>query len=225
MPAKLIEITPNALDVLYSSARQCYYSGIIEYPFQSNNKEDLIKQIISSGHDSILEHINFTFSIFGVSRSLLAQLTRHRHASYAVQSQRFCGSKELNYITPPTIEGNKNIRKKYDELMNDIFKLYNAMIQEGILKEDARYVLPNSWNTNLVLTINCRSLINFFSLRLCKNAQWEIRDLAKDMLKICQKELPVVFEHIGPRCQQLGYCIEKKSCGRKPLKKSFFEGE
>lgn len=147
----------------------------------------LIRHIVNSGHRSTIEHINFTFSIEGVSRSLLTQLTRHRIGfSYSVQSQRYVSfgtnnkSQGFNYIIPETIK-EKNVDDEYNVAMEYLQKIYDYLRKNGVPAEDARLVLPNAATCNLVMTINLRSLLDFYSKRSTKSAQWEIRDLAEKL--------------------------------------------
>lgn len=181
--------------------------------------------LVNIGHESPLEHISFTFGIEGVSRSLLAQLTRHRIASYSVQSQRYVKNKEIDYVTPPSLAD----IPVYKCIMNTIHDLYldlsdmltKCYIDKGIdpkqaekmAIEDARYVLPNAYTTNIVCTFNARSLLNFFTHRCCNRAQLEIRQLADKMLEIVKKIAPNVFKNAGAPCVR-GKCTEgKMTCG------------
>jgi thymidylate synthase (FAD) len=181
---------------------------------------DFLRKVIGFGHLSITEHASFTFSVKGISRACSHQLVRHRIASYTQQSQRYVKFKkdELGYVTPKTIK-NSNLREEYDQMMEKISRLYEKMLNEKIPAEDARYILPNAAETNLTVTMNARELLHFFSLRLCERAQWEIKELAERMLKEVKEVAPILFEKIGPRCEQLGYCPEGElSCGRYPTK-------
>lgn len=167
---------------------------------------------IDSGHDSLLEHEKFTFHVEEVSRVLLAQLTRHRIASYSVRSQRYCGA-TLDYVIPHTIYED-------DELMADLYRALNASeafytkaINKGVPAEDARYFTYQAGITELVVTMNIRELRHFLSLRCCRRAQWEIRELADEMLRQAREVLPEFFKDSGPGCVR-GTCPEgKKSCG------------
>ncbi|MEK3819652.1 FAD-dependent thymidylate synthase [Cytobacillus sp. FSL W8-0315] len=147
----------------------------------------LLRHIVKSGHTSTLEHINFTFAIEGVSRSLLAQITRHRHFSFSVQSQRYVKlesdskSGGFEYVTPESISKNPKTHAAYDFAMTEIQRIYNELRANGVVAEDARYVLPNAATCNLVLTGNLRSILEFYSKRGAKQAQWEIRELAELM--------------------------------------------
>lgn len=167
---------------------------------------------IDSGHDSLLEHEKFTFHVEDVSRVLLAQLTRHRIASFSVRSQRYCGA-ALDYVIPRTIYED-------DELMADLYRALNASeafytkaINKGVPAEDARYFTYQAGITELVVTMNIRELRHFLSLRCCRRAQWEIRELADEVLRQAREVLPEFFRDAGPGCVR-GACPEgKKSCG------------
>ena len=99
--------------------------------------------------------------------------------------------------------------------MTQIQDLYNEFTAVGVLAEDARYILPNAAETKIVCTFNARSLLNFFSLRCCTRAQWEIRALANEMLRQVKEVAPVIFENAGPTCVSEGVCHEgEMSCGR-----------
>ena len=180
-----------------------------------------LKASLRSGHESILEHAVFTFEIKGVSRALTHQLVRHRLASYSQQSQRYVGMENFSYIVPQSIRNNPDALDDYIKLMGRLTELYVELVSDdgyGIPEEDARYILPNACTTNIIVTMNARELLHFFSLRCCKRAQWEIRELANRMRIICMVVSPTIFEDAGPRCEQLGYCPESKSCGLMPKK-------
>lgn len=177
-----------------------------------------LKHAIGSGHDSVLEHVVFTFKISGISRACSHQLVRHRIASYSQQSQRYVGLSSrdtFDYVVPDTISDNHEACDEYNKLMRAISEIYGRLVDcYGIPQEDARYVLPNACSTELVMTMNARELRHFFSLRCCNRAQWEIRELAQRMLKICKDVAPVIFHEAGPSCEKYGICPEGKSCGK-----------
>ncbi len=232
---KLIDKTHNALELLYAACRQCYsekFAGDI-YEEAVNLKDPLkvsafIKKIVSSGHESPLEHAKFTFAIEGVSRALTHQLVRHRIASYSQQSQRYVNESKFDYIIPPSFKKDANLKAKFVKIMKDIQSSYNEIVD--LLKEkgtqgeeanqDARFVLPQAAETKIVVTMNLRELKHFFYHRCCSRAQWEIQALAYKMLDICKKELPEVFSDFGAKCEELKYCPEgeKFTCGRYLLK-------
>ena len=167
------------------------------------------------GHLSTLEHVTFTFAIEGVSRVLTHQLVRHRIASYSQQSQRYVKEHDFETIVPASIASKPEAKAKFDKLMTEIQAMYDEFIALDIPAEDARYILPNATETKIVCTFNARSLLNFFSLRCCTRAQWEIRALANEMLRQCQAVAPVIFENAGPTCVSEGVCHEgAMSCGR-----------
>ena len=169
---------------------------------------------IESGHLSVLEHASFTFSIQGVSRVLLAQLTRHRIASFSVESQRYC-----------TVEPGKFAKPEYGLMANAAYSRYIGLIEDGEKPEDARYILPEGTTTSLIMTMNARELLHFFALRCCSRAQWEIRELANKMLALCRNAAPIIFENAGPYCKQHGYCPETRSCGNAPRLKDLLKGD
>lgn len=176
---------------------------------------NLVRKLVSMGHLSTLEHVTFTFAIEGVSRVLTHQLVRHRIASYSQQSQRYVKEHDFETIVPASIASKPEAKAKFDKLMTEIQAMYDEFIALDIPAEDARYILPNATETKIVCTFNARSLLNFFSLRCCTRAQWEIRALANEMLRQCQAVAPVIFENAGPTCVSEGVCHEgAMSCGR-----------
>jgi len=233
MNVKLLEMSQNAISLIYVACRQCYSEKFAGDVFLDNaisveKQEAFVKSIVASGHQSPLEHVKFTFAIEGVSRALTHQLVRHRLASYSQQSQRYVKEKDFDYIIPPSIEKNLEAKNEFEKLMSVIQKSYTKLIllmeQDNISGEaanqDARFALPQAAETKIVVTMNCRELLHFFQHRCCSRAQWEIRQLANKMLKICVEKLPAVFAETGAKCEELGYCPEgeKFSCGKYPAK-------
>jgi len=215
MNVKLIGFTPNPEKIPAMAAKLTHSKTKPEELDKTSDKEldVILKQVLNLGHTSVIEHTNFTFAISDVSRSLTHQLVRHRIASYAQQSQRYVDFKEPCYITPPKIEKNKEMKRAYNLIMENIWKEYNKLLEMGIPAEDARFVLPNAACTNIIVTMNARSLMNFFELRCCLHAQWEIRQLANKMLKEVKKIAPTIFKNAGPACKTKKICPEnKKSC-------------
>ena len=217
---RLIAYTPNPDEIAGAAARSCRSSmGASE--MLKDDRSKLIKSLkvcVESGHTSVIEHVSFTFSVEGVSRACTHELVRHRIASYSQQSQRVVKSEE-KYIIPHSIAKDKVAEKKYADLMKSVWKTYADLIDSGISEEDARYVLPNATETNIVVTMNARSLINFFRQRCCKHAQWEIRELAYEMLKQVKKVAPAIFAKVGPYCVVDEICPEHdKSCSLYPRK-------
>lgn len=212
MEVKLISYTPNPERVCAIAAALTHSKkkpDEIEV-MKDDDLEKILTHVIDLGHLSVIEHASFTFAISGVSRSLTHQLVRHRIASYSQQSQRYVRFDDASYVTPPSIEKMENLKKEYDEFMEKIWEKYRSLLSMGIPEEDARYILPNATKTNIIVTMNARSLINFFELRCCMNAQWEIRELAWKMLKEVRKIAPTIFKKAGPPCKTKGVCPEKK---------------
>ena len=176
-----------------------------------------LRTALKSGHESVLEHAVYTFEIKGVSRALTHQLVRHRIASYSQQSQRYVKMDCFDYVIPHSIENHPHFhRDVWEEHMESISELYRELLDGGIPEEDARYILPNACATNIVITMNARELRHFFAVRCCERAQWEIRELANKMLKICKGVSPTIFDDAGPSCVRDGFCREQRSCGRAP---------
>lgn len=223
MNVVLIRHTLNPEELIALSAKLCYsrstISGLKER-VSSQDQSDFISRLMNMGHESTFEHASFTFGIEGVSRVLLAQLTRHRLASFSVQSQRYVSyEKGFGYILPPKIEAlGKDAVEKYASQMNQIEEWYREWQERlGVgeqSNEDARFVLPNACETRIMLTMNVRELRHFFSLRMCNRAQWEINELASRMHRLCLETAPALFEDAGPACLR-GKCPEgEKSCGQ-----------
>lgn len=215
MNVELIGFTPNPERLPAMSAKLTHSKTKPEDLNKSSDKEllSVLEHVMKLGHTSIVEHASFSFAISDVSRSLTHQLVRHRIASYAQQSQRYVNLKESNYVIPPKIKKNTNMKKAYEQTMEKIWEQYNKLIEIGIPAEDSRYVLPNATCTNIIVTMNARSLLNFFELRCCLHAQWEIRSLANKMLKEVKKIAPTIFKNAGPACKSKGICPENnKNC-------------
>lgn len=218
MMVKLVRHTPEPERTVAMSARLCYSpigAAQLEEKISDEQAANLVRKLVSMGHLSTLEHVTFTFAIEGVSRVLTHQLVRHRIASYSQQSQRYVKEHDFETIVPASIASKPEAKAKFDKLMTEIQAMYDEFIALDIPAEDARYILPNATETKIVCTFNARSLLNFFSLRCCTRAQWEIRALANEMLRQCQAVAPVIFENAGPTCVSEGVCHESAmSCGR-----------
>jgi len=178
----------------------------------SKKFDSALKFAIESGHTSVLEHSIFTFEIEGISRVTLAQLTRHRLASFSVQSQRYVNQGDVQVIIPKEV-AKSEFGEEVDLLVKSCQRLYEMLINSGVKEEDARYILPQGISTKLILSMNARELLHFFSLRTCNRAQWEIRGLADAMLYLCKENCPAIFAKAGPGCVR-GHCPEKKPCGQ-----------
>ncbi len=186
----LLAVTPNAEKLIEEAGRTCYLSlGRIG----DGTEKNFIRNCIKSGHHSILEHASASFRIKGASRAFTHQLVRHRLASFSQQSQRYVNEGEFNYVVPPQIAANPEAMAVFREFIETSRNTYNRLRELSIKKEDARFVLPNALESQIVFSANFRELRFIFSLRLHKSAQWEIRRVCLEMLKIMQREAPSVF--------------------------------
>ena len=221
MNVNLLAHTPEPDQIVAAAAKICYSdiaaSDLLQAQEQNLSRK-LIAELFKSGHLSTFEHVNFTFGIDGLSRVASHQLVRHRVASFSQQSQRYV---QMNFspdsiIIPPSIQDNPEALKIFQEQAESAHNTYKNLLEMGITKEDARFILPHGYSTRLVLTMNARELHHFFSLRLCRRAQWEIHELARKMLILVREKAPVLFEKAGPSCI-FGKCEESRSCN-KPYK-------
>ena len=228
----LLAFTPDPEEICALAARTCY--SAMEYDelrAQVGEKDQtaFLRRVAASGHLSVLEHASFTFGVSGVSRALLAQLTRHRIASFSVQSQRYVSLAEgFGYVIPPRIKAlGEDAVREFEQEMAQMHRWYVAW-QEKLGKgegsnEDARFVLPNACETHITFTMNARELLHFFSLRCCNRAQWEIRAMAQEMLRQCKQAAPAIFADAGPGCVN-GPCPEGvKSCGKAPEMREYYQ--
>jgi len=233
MNVELIAFSPDPEKVVAAAAKLCYSPSSAQNILDGLNEENTasyLNMIMSLGHESPIEHISFTFAVEGVSRSLLAQFTRHRIASYSVKSQRYVNEGKFEFVIPPQIEADVQAKEIYLKAMDQDTENYNKLadilkekyLQAGVPEgkaekqaiEDARYVLPNACETKMIVTMNARSLLNFFQHRCCERAQWEIRQCADKMLELAREKAPSIFKNAGPSCVS-GACPEgKMSCGK-----------
>ncbi|MEM0286423.1 MAG: FAD-dependent thymidylate synthase [Candidatus Methanomethylicaceae archaeon] len=212
MKVTLLSYTPNPEKIIAIAARQCH-SKLSALEISNKIKEEEIEKIINKlieiGHTSVLEHVCFTFLIEDISRVCSHQLVRHRIASYSQQSQRHV-KVEDNFIIPESIKKNNETYKIFLDALDYCKSCYRKLIEMGVPIEDARYIIPQASPTKIVVTMNARSLMNFFELRCCLSAQWEIRMLAEKMLELVKNVAPNVFKKAGPFCVSKGICPEKK---------------
>ncbi len=221
LQVELLMATPDPEQVVSMGARLCYSSAGIEQLAQTAKSGEFIDRLMQLGHLSPVEHASFTFGIEGVSRALLAQITRHRIASFSVQSQRYVNQTkktgEFSYVVPPSIAalGTEAVAR-YETQMRTMQQWYDAWVHElggagEKSNEDARFVLPNACETKMIVTMNARELLHFFALRCCGRAQWEIFELAWRMLELAYHKAPSLFRYAGPSCIT-GACSEGKMC-------------
>ena len=238
----LLAHTPDPERIAAAAAKLCYSSsGINELldGLTPEKTDSFIEMLVSIGHESVMEHVSFTFGIEGISRACSHQLVRHRIASYSQKSQRYVNENGFDFVIPPAIEAIPEAKEEYDRIIGEIQSGYEHIAElltaarareleaEGmdektalskarkLANEDARFLLPNACETKIVVTMNVRSLFNFFRHRCCRRAQWEIREAADQMLRLCLQVAPHIFAHAGPSCVAAGKCPEgKMTCGK-----------
>ncbi len=218
LKVKLISFTKDPEQIAAAAIRQCYSSvgaRQLKKKISDENRAKLIKQVLASGHTSTLEHASFTFAIEGASRVTEIHLIRHRIASFSIQSGRYVKRSDARYVVPDSIlKGDKKTLKEYLKHLKHTQEIYNKLVANGVPEEDARYCQPQSIQVKIVMTMNARSLLNFFHLRCCKRSQWETQKIANEMLKEVKKVAPNIFENAGPSCINEKVCWEgKMSCG------------
>lgn len=249
MKVEILSCTPDGEKLIAAAAKLCYSSSEISDLWDGltpEKTEKFLTMLGDLGHASPFEHVSITFGIEGVSRAVLAQITRHRIASFSVQSQRYVNKEQFTYIIPPAIEECEEAKAEFLKAMEEdrlhyirlaeilTEKHVKRLVAEGMDQkqaekaaskqafEDARGVLPNACDTKIIMTMNVRSLYNFFALRCCNRAQWEIRQLATEMLRLARNTYPLLFAHAGPPCLK-GRCPEgSMTCGKaKEVKERF----
>ena len=220
---QLLRHTLSPEEVVALGARLCYSKariGDLKEKIAAKDQQAFVSKLLDMGHESVFEHASFTFGVEGVSRVLLAQLTRHRMASFSVQSQRYVSYEAgFGYIVPPKIaalgeEAAEEYRRQMDT-MHAWYLGWQAKLDKGEGgNEDARFVLPGACETRLMVTMNVRELRHFFSLRMCSRAQWEIRAMAAEMHRQCMAVAPALFADAGAPCLRGGCPEGEKSCGK-----------
>lgn len=229
----LVSYSPEPEKTISAAARLCYSQADAEdllSNVENNDQHDFLEKLTAVGHLSPVEHASFTFVVEGISRACSHQLVRHRLASYSQQSQRYVNEKEFDYLIPPSIKEDEEMRVLFERTMKDIQQSYSyfaeKLVQKGYsiesAREDARFVLPNATETKIMITMNARELLHFFRQRLCNRAQWEIRTMALAMLKLVKPIAPTIFRNSGPPCVK-GKCPEGvRTCGKAEVVRAFF---
>ncbi len=203
MLVQLLTYTPNPEQVVAAAARLCYADASIEHLLGQSPEQSarLLQKILDLGHFSVLEHASFSFGIEGISRACSHQLVRHRIASFSQQSQRYVAQDQpLAAVVPGSIGTHPELLEHFEKHMQASHDLYRELMAAGVPAEDARFVLPNAAATKLVMTMNARELHHFFVLRCCRRAQWEIRTMAREMLRLARHAAPMLFAGAGPGC-------------------------
>lgn len=212
MKVELIAVTENAVATAEAAAATCYDS-------QPSDDGRIIKSCARSGHLSVWEHMNFTFTVEGISRACMAQLTRHRLMSFSVRSQRYCRENDFKVVIPPSIAHKDLPRQTVNNLMDNIRNVYAYLLDSGIPPEDARCILPNACETQLTVTMNARELMHLCNERLCTRAQQEIRELVGLMAEKAGEAVPQIAPYLVPKCElypDYPFCPERQGCGRHP---------
>lgn len=201
MKVTLIQATPNPIETIVQIASICYDSN-------PSNPMKLVEHCYKNGHLSVMEHIYFTFKIEGISRACSHQLVRHRHCSFTQRSQRYCSEDGFSAVLPCSVE-EAGGDYDYGMVVNRIAEFYEECQKVGVPNEDARYILPNACETELYLSCNLRELIHIANERLCRRAQWEIRELVEKMVSLVDPELHFM---LVPKCKS-GRIICHENCG------------
>lgn len=222
MEVKLISHTQNPVAVIEEAASTCYDS-------EPSPDGKIMKECIRSGHESVTEHTIFTFKISGVSRALMAQLTRHRiGTAFSIRSQRYCDEDQFSYVTPPDIEKDEVAKELYDATMQNIANAYKILTLRGIKKEDARFLLPNACETVITFSCNFRELRHICFERLCTRSQWEIRRMVQLMVNEVVAVFPEAKPFLVPKCERnpnYPFCPERQCCGRHKKLKEVYKND
>lgn len=234
----LLRHTPGPEETVAMAAKLCYSPADItslKGKIETKDQKTFVEKLIKMGHMSPIEHTSFTFAIEGISRACSHQLVRHRVASYSQQSQRYVSEESgFDYVIPPVIKEDKELKKTFVSFMEEAQKAYNAMVKKlndkGVKGEsanqDARFLLPNAAETKIMVTMNARELLHFFKQRCCNRAQWEIRKMAEEMLKLVKDAAPTIFHKAGPGCLFTPCPEGDYSCGKiKEVRKKYGVGK
>jgi thymidylate synthase (FAD) len=233
----LLRHSPNPEETIAMAAKLCYSPADItslKDKIETKDQKAFVEKLVKMGHMSPIEHASFTFAIEGISRACSHQLVRHRLASYSQQSQRYVSESSqrstFDYIIPPSIKDDPEAKKIFRKFMEEAQKTYDLLIErlngKGIKGEsanqDARFILPNAAETKIMVTMNARELLHFFRQRCCNRAQWEIRRMAEEMLKLVKKAAPTIFHKAGPGCLYSACPEGDYACGKiKEVRKKY----
>jgi thymidylate synthase (FAD) len=208
----LLRHTPNPEETVAMAAKLCYSPSNItslKDKIEAKDQKSFVGKLIQMGHMTPIEHPTFTFAIEGISRACSHQIVRHRLASYSQQSQRYVSEEDgFDYVIPPVIKEDKKLKRAFVASMKEAQNAYNIMVkklnEKGIngesANQDARFILPNAAETKIMVTMNARELLHFFRQRCCNRAQWEIRKMSEEMLRLVKKVAPIIFCKAGPGC-------------------------
>jgi thymidylate synthase (FAD) len=230
MKVSLLAHTPEPEQLTVAAALLCYQKGSPELAYEKAGKpalqERLFRELVRQGHGSVLEHAHFTFGIEGISRACSHQLVRHRISAYNQQSQRYVDVGDPDYfVVPAQFEDDE----RFQQVLQHSVSFYREIVAESaaagktgeVVQQDARYAIPNAGKTNLIWTTNLRNLLHVCHYRLCKRAQWEIRQLMAECRDVMSPRFPLVAQFMVVKChpEAMGYCDEgPRTCGFRPLK-------
>lgn len=230
----LLSHTPNPEETVAMAAKLCYSPADIKSlksKIEAKDQKAFVEKLVKMGHMTPIEHSSFTFAIEGISRACSHQLVRHRLASYSQQSQRYVSEEAgFDYVIPPIIKEDIELKKIFTSFMKEAQTAYNSMVKKlnkkGVKGEsanqDARFILPNAAETKIMVTMNARELLHFFRQRCCNRAQWEIRRMSEEMLKLVKKTAPTIFHKAGPGCLYASCPEGDYSCGKtKEVRKKY----
>lgn len=230
----LLRHSPNPEETIAMAAKLCYSPADItslKDKIETKDQKAFVEKLVKMGHMSPIEHASFTFAVEGISRACSHQLVRHRLASYSQQSQRYVSEESgFDYIIPPLVKEDKELKNIFISFMEQAQEAYNSMVrklnEKGIKGEsanqDARFILPNAAETKIMVTMNARELLHFFRQRCCNRAQWEIRQMAEEMLKLVKKAAPTIFHKAGPGCLYSACPEGDYACGKiKEVRKKY----
>lgn len=222
----LLKYTTEPEETVAMAAKLCYSSsdiGALKDKIKKKEQKTFVEKLMKIGHMSTIEHTSFTFGIEGISRACSHQLVRHRIASYSQQSQRYVSEESgFDYIIPPVIREDPELKNFFVDFMGEAQKAYNYLaaklnekgIKGELANQDARFALPNAAETKIMVTMNARELLHFFRQRCCNRAQWEIRQMAEEMLSLVKKIAPSIFAKAGPVCLYAPCPEGDFSCGK-----------
>ncbi|MEK6699414.1 MAG: FAD-dependent thymidylate synthase [Nitrospirota bacterium] len=221
----LLRHTPEPEEVVAMAAKLCYSPAGVEElkeKIEAKDQAAFVEKLATIGHLSPIEHVSFTFGIEGISRACSHQLVRHRVASYSQQSQRYVREEQFDYVIPPSIKQDPALVKEFERCMDEAQANYTKVLKRleelgykgEAGQQDARYLLPNAAETKIVVTMNARELLHFFRVRCCNRAQWEIREMAGQMLALVKKAAPTIFGKAGPGCLYASCPEGKMTCGK-----------
>ena len=190
MKVELLSVTQDAEKLIESAGRTAYLSFEKQ---KEGSERAFIRMLVRRGHLSVLEHACATFRVTGGSRAFTHQLVRHRLCSYTQQSQRYVDEGSFHQIEPDSIMSNREAHKVFARFMRYSRSVYSKLQELGVRNEDARFVLPNAVESQIVITANFREWRHIIELRGRPEAQWEVRKMAIEVLRLLRSHAPTVF--------------------------------